>query len=215
MTAYAPRAAPAISCALLLLAAACRPAGTPAGDDDRALRDVVVRYEAASNEGDAAALAALYADDALLLPPDGEMVSGRAAILEFWQDGIEPGISFEVVGSRATGGSGYVVGRFLVEATETAPADSGKYVLCLQRQQDGGWLVVADIWNATPSADETDDEEGQDPRTRVTRAAHHFRTMDHMATNRSTVLPQPTTLHRVNTAFRNSSRERSSRSMRH
>jgi ketosteroid isomerase-like protein len=215
MTAFAPRAAPAISCALLLLATACRPAGTPAGDDDRALRDVVVRYEAASNEGDAVALAALYADDALLLPPDGEMVSGRAAILEFWQDGIEPGISFEVVGSRSTGGSGYVVGRFLVEATETAPADSGKYVLCLQRQRDGGWLVVADIWNATPSADETDDEEGHDPRTRVTRAAYHFRTMDHMATKRSTVLPQPTTLHRVNTAFRNSSRERSSRSMRH
>jgi ketosteroid isomerase-like protein len=215
MTALTRRAAPAISGALLLLATACRPAGAPAGDDDRALRDVVARYEAASNEGDAMALVALYADDALLLPPDGGMVSGRDAILEFWQDGIEPGISFEVVGSRATGGSGYVVGQFLVEATESAPADSGKYVLCLQRQRNGGWLVVADIWNATPSADETDDEESRDPRTSVTRAAYHFRTMDHMATKRSTVLPQPTTLQRVNTAFRNSSRERSSRSMRH
>jgi uncharacterized protein (TIGR02246 family) len=175
----------------------------------------VSRYEAASNEGDAAALVALYADDALLLPPDGGMVSGRDAILEFWQDGIEPGISFEVVGSRATGGSGYVVGRFLVEATDTAPADSGKYVLCLQRQRDGGWLVVTDIWNATPSADGTDDEEGHDSRTRVTRAAYHLSTIDHSATKRSTVLPQPTTLHRVNTTLRKSSREGSSRSMRH
>ena len=215
MTAMTPRAAPALISVLLLLAAACRPAEAPAGDDDRAIRDVVSRYETASNEGDAAALAALYAVDALLLPPDGGMVSGRDAILEFWQDGIEPGISFEVVGSRAAGGSGYVVGRFLVEATESAPADSGKYVLCLQRQRDGGWLVVADIWNATPSADETDDEESQDPRTRVTRAAYHLRTMDHMATKSSTVLPQPTTLHRVNTTVRNSSREGSSRSMRH
>jgi uncharacterized protein (TIGR02246 family) len=215
MTAFALRAARALPWYPLLLLAACRPGEAPPVDDDRALREVVTRYEAASNEGDAAALAALYADDALLLPPDGGVVSGRVAILEFWQDGIEPGISFEVVGSRATGGSGYVVGRFMVDASATAPADSGKYVLCLQRQRDGGWLVVADIWNATPSDDETDDEEGDDPRTRVTRAAYHLSTMDHMATKSSTVLPQPTTLHRVNTTFRNSSREGSSRSMRH
>jgi ketosteroid isomerase-like protein len=215
MTVFARRAAPAIACALLLLASACRPAGAPAEDDDRAIREVVSRYEAASNEGDAEALAALYADDALLLPPDGGLVSGREAILEFWQDGIEPGISFEVVGSRTSGGSGYVVGQFLVEASEIAPADSGKYVLCLQRQRNGGWLVVVDMWNGTPSADETDDQEGHDPRTRVTRAAYHFRTMDHIATKSRMVLPHPTTLHRVNTALRNSSREGSSRSMRH
>ena len=215
MTASARRTAPAIACALLLLAAACGAVPVPSGDDEQAVRDLVARYQAASNEGDAVALAALYADDALLLPPDDGIVAGRDAILAFWQDGIESGISFEVVESSATGGSAYVVGRFLMEASASAPADSGKYVLCLRRQPDGAWRVVADMWNATPSGDEEDSEENADPRTKVTRAAYHLMIMDQSATKSSRVLPQPTTLHRVNTAFRNASREAPRRSMRH
>ena len=215
MTVSARRASPALLPALLLLAA-CQhvPAGR-AGDDEAAVHAVVTRYESASNEGDAVALAALYADDALLLPPDGGIVSGHDAILAFWQDGIESGISFEVVESSVSAGNGYVVGRFLMEANDSAPADSGKYILCLKRGRDGAWRVVADMWNATPSADELDDEENADPRTKVTRADYHFTTMDHMATKRRTVLPQPTTLHRMKTALRRSSRGSSRRSIRH
>lgn len=171
MTVSAQRATSALPCTLLLLLAACGPVPAPPGGEERALRDVVARYEAASNEGDAVALAALYADDALLLPPDGGIVAGHDAILAFWQDGIESGISFEVVESSARNGSGYVVGRFLMEANATAPADSGKYVLCLRRQRDGAWRVVADMWNATPSSDDLDTDDGGDPRTSVTRAA--------------------------------------------
>ena len=77
----------------------------------RAMREVVTRYEAASNDGNAEALAALYADDALVMPPDGGSISGHTAILDFWKDGIEPGISFEVQESHADGGTGFVAGR--------------------------------------------------------------------------------------------------------
>jgi uncharacterized protein (TIGR02246 family) len=171
MTVSAPWTTAALPGALLLLLAACGPAPALPGGEEQAVRDVVARYEAASNEGDAVALAALYADDALLLPPDGGIVAGHDAILAFWQDGIEPGISFEVVESSARHGNGYVVGRFMMEANATAPADSGKYVLCLRRQQDGAWRVVADMWNATPSSDDADTDDGGDPRTSVTSAA--------------------------------------------
>jgi hypothetical protein len=58
-----------------------------------------------------------------------------------------------------------------MEANATAPADSGKYVLCLRRQRDGAWRVVADMWNATPSTDDLDTDDGGDPRTSVTSAA--------------------------------------------
>jgi uncharacterized protein (TIGR02246 family) len=171
MTVSARPSTAALPCTLLLLLAACGRVPAPPGGDEQAVRDVVARYEAASNEGDAVALAALYADDALLLPPDGDIVAGRDAILAFWQDGIESGIAFEVVESSASDGSGYVVGRFLMEANATAPADSGKYVLCLRRQRDGAWRVVADMWNATPSTDDLDTDDGGDPRTSVTSAA--------------------------------------------
>ena len=213
MTASCRRASPALAAVVLLLAA-CQHAPVRPGGEEAAVHDVVARYESASNAGDAVALAALYADDALLLPPDGGIVSGHDAILAFWQDGIESGISFEVVESSVDAGSGYVVGRFLMEASASAPADSGKYVLCLKRGRDGAWRVVADMWNATPSPDELDDEENTDPRTKVTGVAYHFTTMDHMATKSSSVLPHPTTLHRVKTALRNSSRESSRRSSR-
>ncbi|MCU0257302.1 MAG: SgcJ/EcaC family oxidoreductase [Vicinamibacterales bacterium] len=159
MTVSARPSTAALPCTLLLLLAACGRVPAPPGGDEQAVRDVVARYEAASNEGDAVALAALYADDALLLPPDGDIVAGRDAILAFWQDGIESGIAFEVVAS------------FLMEANATAPADSGKYVLCLRRQRDGAWRVVADMWNATPSTDDLDTDDGGDPRTSVTSAA--------------------------------------------
>ena len=215
MTVSFRRVAPALPCALVLLAAACRPAPAAPAADARAMREAVTRYESASNDGDADALSALYADDALLLPPDGAVVAGRDSILAFWKDGIEPGISFEVVDSKTEGGTGFVAGRFLVEATDSAPADSGKYVLCLRRQPDGAWRVVADIWNSTPSADELDDQENLDPRTHVTRADYRLRTMLHMATKSSAVESQPTTLQRVNTALRNSSRSSPRRSSRH
>ena len=213
MTASCRRASPALAAVVLLLAA-CQHAPVRPGGEEAAVHDVVARYESASNAGDAVALAALYADDALLLPPDGGIVSGHDAILAFWQDGIESGISFEVVESSVDAGNGYVVGRFVMEASASAPADSGKYVLCLKRGRDGAWRVVADMWNATPSPDELDDEENTDPRTKVTGVAYHFTTMDHMATKSRSVLPHPTTLHRVKTALRNSSRESSRRSSR-
>jgi ketosteroid isomerase-like protein len=57
-----------------LAAGACsRPPGGPdARNARRELAELVKVYEEASNQGDAHELAALYGEDALLLPPDGE-----------------------------------------------------------------------------------------------------------------------------------------------
>lgn len=167
MTASSSRALRPGAFAALLLVAACRPTA-PSGvrADTAGLEDVVARYEAATNAQDVESLAALYAPDAVLLPPDGGLVEGQDAIRAFWADGMEPGLSFEVVRVFATGDRGVVVGRFHLAPTDEAPADSGKYVLGLRREA-GRWLVEADIWNATPSDEEQQEEEHADPRTRV------------------------------------------------
>src|SRR5688500_20118323 len=47
---------------------------------DPALERLARDYETAFNRGDGAALAALYADDALRLTPAGQLLTGRAAI---------------------------------------------------------------------------------------------------------------------------------------
>lgn len=46
----------------------------------------------AFNRGDAAGVAAAYTDDARVLPPGGNPVSGRAAIEQFWKGAMGTGI---------------------------------------------------------------------------------------------------------------------------
>jgi uncharacterized protein (TIGR02246 family) len=114
---------------------------------------------AASNQGDAAGLAELYADDAVLLPPDHEPIRGRAAIRAFWDQGTDEGLEVSNLAVEANGNLGWLVGRYHLPATDEEPADSGKYVMCLKRQPDGSWKLTADIWNRSGDDDEADDDE--------------------------------------------------------
>ena len=67
--------------ALLLLTAAA-PAQAQSVADFQALQ---TRVEAAGNRGDAAAIAAMYAEDAILITQDGGRHQGRAQIQGVWQ----------------------------------------------------------------------------------------------------------------------------------
>ena len=49
----------------------------------REIEQRVREFEAAYNRGDMAALAALYAEDAALMPPDRGTITGRPAIQRF------------------------------------------------------------------------------------------------------------------------------------
>ena len=46
-------------------------------------------WAAAFNKGDASAVAAMYTEDAFVLPPGAEMVKGRAAIEAFWRQAAQ------------------------------------------------------------------------------------------------------------------------------
>ncbi|MDX2193186.1 MAG: DUF4440 domain-containing protein [Gemmatimonadales bacterium] len=153
---------------LVLVAAACRrpaaPASAPGDAAPRAapaplpteIRGLLDRYVEASNRRDIAALVALYADDAYLLPPDHALIAGRAAIAAFWRDALEPGLVLEPVAVELRDDRATVIGRYTLPATLDQPADSGKCVLLLGRATGGGWHVRADIWNGStaPPADE-------------------------------------------------------------
>ena len=125
----------------------------------QAIEAAVRRYVAASNQGDASGLAALYADDAVLLPPDHEPIRGRAAIQAFWDQGTDEGLEVSNLAVEANGNLGWLVGRYHLPATDEEPADSGKYVMCLKRQSDGSWKLTADIWNRSGDDEDADDED--------------------------------------------------------
>ena len=68
------------------------------------------KWMAAFNRGDAAAVAALYTDDATLMPPNSEIVEGRQGVLDFWQGAIQNGLknaSLTTVSVQASGDTAY------------------------------------------------------------------------------------------------------------
>ena len=144
---------------------ACRGRAAPDPGARQAIEAAVTRYVAASNRGDADALMELYAEDAVLLPPDHEPIEGRQAIGEFWRQGTDEGLEVTTLRVGTDGKLGYLVGRYRLPATASEPADSGKYVMCLERQSDGSWKLTADIWNSSGAEDDDSLPDVRAPRT--------------------------------------------------
>ena len=133
----------------------------------REIEAAVTRYVEATNQGDAEALTRLYTDDAVLLPPDHQPIQGREAIAEFWRQGTDTGLEVTTLRLEVEGDLGYLVGRYHLPATTEEPADSGKYVMCLQRQADGVWKLTADIWNSSAGGEDPM-EQGRGPAAAIT-----------------------------------------------
>ncbi len=115
------------------------------------------QFSAAYERGDAAAVAAMYTEDAIVFPPGGEMVKGRAAIERFWKDTMSTvkaaaltTLDVEVSGEMACE-VGKVDLKIVPQGQQPATA-SAKYVVVWKRQADGSWKLHRDIWNDLPTA---------------------------------------------------------------
>jgi uncharacterized protein (TIGR02246 family) len=119
------------------------------------LAEFRTRYLDAYRRADAEALAALYAEDALLLRPDMPPVRGRAAIRETVAKLFAAGAAtLEVVpdpaATGASGGLAWTSGR--LRATLTPPGRApvtteAHYLDVFRRQGDGSWLLQASSYN--------------------------------------------------------------------
>jgi uncharacterized protein (TIGR02246 family) len=104
--------------------------------------------------GDAVAIAALYADDAVLLPPNRDMVHGRQEIEKFWAAVIQRGwkdMALATMELSENGDTAYAVGTYTVKISRKVqePAeDKGKYLL-VWKHTATGWKVHRDIWNSS------------------------------------------------------------------
>jgi len=114
-------------------------------------------FAAALNAKDAKAAAALYTEDAVLIPPGEPIVQGRAAIEEYWRGALESGgirdVSVETMDAHSSGSLGYETGSFVltVNGPDGQPVvDRGRYVELLRRESDGTWRSTHGIWNAAP-----------------------------------------------------------------
>ncbi|MCI0693058.1 SgcJ/EcaC family oxidoreductase [candidate division KSB1 bacterium] len=113
------------------------------------------KWVEAFNRGDAAGVAALYTDNAALLPPNSEMIQGRQGIQNFWNGGFQMGLKDAALTTVDVGGNGdtaFEIGKYTLKiqpAGQEGMSDSGKYVVVWKRQVDGTWKLHADIWNSS------------------------------------------------------------------
>lgn len=109
-------------------------------------------WEAAWNAGDAAAVAAVYAEDAVVLPPGSEPVEGRAAIQAFWQAAMDadPGVTtdIETVEADVMGDVAIERGTYVDTGPDGGHRDHGKF-LAIWTRVDGEWKILRDIFNSS------------------------------------------------------------------
>jgi uncharacterized protein (TIGR02246 family) len=141
--------------AIALVVGTVAPAAADSPRDE--IEAALVTFAGAFNSGDGAKVAAHYAEDAAVFPPDSPRVDGRAKIQEFWQGAIKAGLkdlTLKAVEVHGTGDLAHEVG----EVSYSAPDNSGqrktatgKYIVVWKKDPDGTWRLYRDIWNGNPA----------------------------------------------------------------
>ena len=144
-----------LSLAALLVALAniAHASASTTGADETAIREQTTNWAKAYNGGDAKAVAALYAEDALFMPPGASGVKGRAAILAYFTKDIAAskagGAVFNVnpkTDVGVSGNTGWESGTYTV-TVKGAVVESGKF-LSVSQKRNGKWLYIRDTYNA-------------------------------------------------------------------
>ena len=135
-----------ITLSFLLVAAGCTQ--EPQTDLD-GLKATEEMWQSAYDAEGSAELAAMYAQDAILMPPNSNSVVGRAAIEVFWDGFKASGVDVQINDTEVygQGSDGYTVGTYTASDANGATVDEGKY-LVIWRYDQGQWQLYRDIFNS-------------------------------------------------------------------
>jgi uncharacterized protein (TIGR02246 family) len=117
-------------------------------DDERAIRDLVAKWMAASQAGDTATVLSLMTDDVVFMVPGREPFGREAfAAASEAMRGVRIEGSSDIRELKVLGDWAYL--RNYLEVTMTPPGGeavkrSGYTLTILQRQPDGRWLLARD-----------------------------------------------------------------------
>ena len=113
------------------------------------------RFEALFNAGDAAGMAAFYAEDARLLAEHADLIQGRDAIERFWREAISRTRAADALRTirldevTSSGDLGYALGVVVVRIP-SGPELTTKYATIWQRDADGWWRLAVDSSSPDP-----------------------------------------------------------------
>jgi len=123
--------------------------------DIEALKAAIEDWDVAWNSQDLEKLLSFYTEDAVRMPPNEAAEVGNEAIRASLKRsfGDFPSEEDNTIGDvRVSGDLGYVRGT--VEATTTPKAggdpvvENSKWITVYQRQPDGSWKIISEIWNS-------------------------------------------------------------------
>jgi uncharacterized protein (TIGR02246 family) len=111
-------------------------------------------FEEAMRRGNPVDMVQVYTEQARVLPPNGETVTGKPAILAFWQRVMEMGIKeieMEMEELEVYGDTAWEVGRAVLRAAGGQVADRVKYIV-IWKEDNGRWLKHRGTWNSNAPA---------------------------------------------------------------
>ena len=119
----------------------------------KAIEKANLKFSEGIRQGDATAVAALYIEDAAILPPNTEMIRGRQGIEKFWRAAMQMGVKEAVLTTVELSGTGdtvYEIGNYILKIHPKGQKpieDKGKYIV-IWKHTAYGWKLHRDIWNS-------------------------------------------------------------------
>ena len=123
-------------------------------EDSQAIRAASKQWEDNFDSGDLAAFATHYTEEAKVLPPSNQIVTGRESIQEFFQAFYDAGghdLHLTVIELSVSGDMAHVVGKYTLTIQPEegeAISDNGKYVEIWKRV-NGSWKMITATWNTS------------------------------------------------------------------
>ncbi len=144
-----------IAFASLLFTGSC---ARPPAEDPAAARAAIEAnnqaYMKAFEAGEAKELGAMYAEDAKLLPPNGERILGRPAIEGFWASFLQLPVEtlrLETVDLHGGGDTVAEEGNYVLAGAGGQTVETGKYIV-VWRRTEVGWTIARDMWSSNAPA---------------------------------------------------------------
>ena len=132
---------------LFIILVGCNQAAAPGDPSEITARSA--EWDAALNAKDVDALAALYTDDARIMPPNAAMSVGVEGVRAEFGGMIDAGVSAKLtsIETSVSGNMGQNIGTFEI-SVGGAIVDVGKFIETWERGDDGAWRISNDIYNS-------------------------------------------------------------------
>jgi ketosteroid isomerase-like protein len=123
---------------------------------EQALRDLDAQWSKDAGAKDVDKAVSYYAESAVVMPPNASAATTKESIRSAWKEMLTtPGSAISWKATKVevakSGDLACVSGTYeetMTDASGKSVKDHGKYVEVWEKQADGTWKVVADIWNS-------------------------------------------------------------------